>query len=1313
MAAEAGGRAVAVPRVPVDEFDDGWADDDFGTEEEGAPAGLSSGPLLGAAVRRGVWLWCLMGVAGLLAGVAFTVLVPPTPQGSATVLVAHSPDENPADAILTDVALAQSRTVAVDAMRALGLPRTPQGVTRFQASYTATQVTDRLILFMAKAPATGQAVARVKVVADEFLRLRAHQLQSGQQDTVAAINRQITRAKKQIAAASKKIAAIAPESASSALAAPPGQATVAAGSLSRADKARLTALQTKRSQQEAALSGLEQAVQAYQVSNQVAVAGEVAGSRVLDAAAPVHRSLVRHALLYAAAGLAVGLLLGLALVIVRALVSGRLLWRDDIARALGAPVHLSVGPLRAARWRPGRRGPDRDVQRLVAHLRSAVPARAGGAPAPAVVAVDNARQVAPALAVVAVDNARQVAPSLVALAVSYAQEGRQVVLADLAGGAPAARLLGISRPATGTVRVNAVRVHGVSLVVTVPARDSAALAGPLPHGWPGQPGVPGMPGPPGPPSEAVAAVYASADLLLSLVTLDPAAGADHLPTWADSAVAAVTAGQSSGTRIHAVGEMIRLAGTPLVSTVLIGADKYDESLGATTYTPTPATSRAGQASQALPRPDSTQRPSTTESPNGRPDAATYTPAPDTGRDSQAPQSPDGRPDAATHTPAPDTGRDRQAPQSPDGRPDAATHTPAPDTSRDSQAPQSPDGRPDAATHTPAPDTSRDSQAVASPDGDTENLEAVPGSGADASGSRAPELGRSRAVVRRLPRQGVRRLSWGVADQAVSSLTNFAVTIYVARALGAEQFGAFSLAYVTYAFALNASRGLATDPLMVRFSGTDLPTWRRAVASCTGTAAAVGLLAGAFVLVASAFLSGTTRAAFFALGLTLPGLLLQDSWRYSFFALGRGRGAFLNDLAWASALVPALLFLRLTGHADVFWYVFAWGAAAAVGAAVGPVQARVIPRLSQARGWISRHRDLGPRYLAENTANSGAAQLRLYGVAIIIGVAAAGYVQAANTLMGPFLVVFMGFSLVTIPEAGRVLRRSPRHLRPFCLLIGGGLAIIGLAWGFVLLLALPRGLGAWLLGPIWQPAYPLILPLTISVAGACLAAGATSGLHALGAARRSLRAMVVSSAAYLAFGLLGAWVGGVVGTVRGIAVATWVGALVWWWQLHAGLRESGHVPAGSRFWPRRLGGRRGIPEPAPAPPEPAPAPPEPAPAPPEPAPAPPEPAPAPPEPAPAPPEPAPAPPETSPRATRTSPRATRTSRGGPARREAVGGTAVTPRAARGCYPWMSWRRGGGGGARRVRGRVGQTCPAARTAAPAQMTRVRHPPPGGLE
>jgi hypothetical protein len=48
---------------------------------------------------------------------------------------------------------------------------------------------------------------------------------------------------------------------------------------------------------------------------------------------------------------------------------------------------------------------------------------------------------------------------------------------------------------------------------------------------------------------------------------------------------------------------------------------------------------------------------------------------------------------------------------------------------------------------------------------------------------------------------------------MSSLSNFAVNIYIARTLGAAQYGAFALAYMTYGFALNASRGLGTDPLL--------------------------------------------------------------------------------------------------------------------------------------------------------------------------------------------------------------------------------------------------------------------------------------------------------------------------------------------------------------------------------------------------------------------------------------------------------------------------------------------------------------------
>ena len=177
---------------------------------------------------------------------------------------------------------------------------------------------------------------------------------------------------------------------------------------------------------------------------------------------------------------------------------------------------------------------------------------------------------------------------------------------------------------------------------------------------------------------------------------------------------------------------------------------------------------------------------------------------------------------------------------------------------------------------------------------------------------------------RLVRQVARRFSWGLADQMMSSLSNAAVSLYVARELGATEFGAFSIAYVTYSFVLNASRGLATDPLLVRFSHAEDSVWRRAVRRCTATATFVGLVLGICALVAAMVFGGTTRVAFIALGVTLPGLMLQDSWRYSFFAAGKGSRAFVNDTIWTVTLGVALEGLRLWGqHQTGLWLVLLW------------------------------------------------------------------------------------------------------------------------------------------------------------------------------------------------------------------------------------------------------------------------------------------------------------------------------------------------------------------------------------------------------
>ncbi len=424
-------------------------------------------------------------------------------------------------------------------------------------------------------------------------------------------------------------------------------------------------------------------------------------------------------------------------------------------------------------------------------------------------------------------------------------------------------------------------------------------------------------------------------------------------------------------------------------------------------------------------------------------------------------------------------------------------------------------------------------------------------------NRTPRTGGPRGWVRAPVREIAGRVSWGLADQAVSSLTNFAVGAFVARSLGATAFGIFSLVWVTYAVIVNISRGLASDPLLVRFSGEPDHAYRSAVRAMTGTATILGAVAGAICAAVGTLVGGALGAAFVALGLVAPALVLQDAWRYAFFAAGQGRKAFVNDLLWGAALIPSML-LTVTAGRGVAAFVLAWGLPAVLAAGYGCLQARLLPRPASLGRWLREHRDLGPRYLAENVCTSGGSQLRMYGVGAVAGLAEVGAIRGGELLVGPFMAVLMGLSLVAVPEAARVLRRSPHRLPRFCLILGSGQAAAALLWGLALLFLLPAGIGRFVLGSLWEPSSALIVPITVSVMNASLATGAAAGLRALGAARRSLRAQLVTVTAYVTCGIGGAVLAGAPGSSWGIAAATALGAGTTWLQLRAGVADAGRT-----------------------------------------------------------------------------------------------------------------------------------------------------------
>jgi O-antigen/teichoic acid export membrane protein len=402
----------------------------------------------------------------------------------------------------------------------------------------------------------------------------------------------------------------------------------------------------------------------------------------------------------------------------------------------------------------------------------------------------------------------------------------------------------------------------------------------------------------------------------------------------------------------------------------------------------------------------------------------------------------------------------------------------------------------------------------------------------------------------LPR-AVTRLGWSVADQALTSLANFALSAVVARTSGPADFGAFTIAFTAYLVTLSISRALATQPLLIRFSGASQSEWRRATSSAAGVVVVVGVVGGLGCLIAAWPAGGVLEEALVAVGVLMPGLLLWDIWRYAFFAAGRGRSAFMIDLVVAVVLLVLLGLITISGSTSLLWPTFAWGGTATAVAAATTIRVGVLPRPLWAGRWWHEQRDIAIRYAAEVSTDMLAGLMSYNGIAAVAGLTAVGALRASQLVLGPLNILLLGIPFVAIAEGARLLRRSAKTLRDGCLLLSAGLVTATLAWGAIAL-ATPESLGSTFLGQTWGPARSVLVPAILATAGGGVSLGAWVGLRALGAARQSLRIRVIHSVAMLTFSLLGVAVGGTQGAAWGLAAAAWLGIGLWWLQFRSSL-----------------------------------------------------------------------------------------------------------------------------------------------------------------
>lgn len=505
-----------------------WGYDGYPVAENAQPAddqaGVVSLGYIGGAIKRKKKVWCLTTALGILVAGGLYATHHESYTNTTTVLLALDPNLDAATAIQTDAILADDSTMAQQAMQKLGLH---ESVATFLKTYTVTVSTnaDNLLTFTAAAASPTAAYNETNTLATTFLNYRAQTELEKESANTTAQDQQVAQTQQTVNSLNSQIKKLKDEG-------------VASGD------SRLTRLQTELSDAQTLLASLQSNVASANATSRSTTAQLIAGSSVLDTGIPAEGvSKKKFAVEYGGGAIFGGLVIGLLIVAIGAILSDRLRRRDDVAAALGAPVVVSVA---SGGKRSGKAGREGDLKRVAAHLRASVPSGSGGSGS---------------LVVVAVDDTKFASEAIREAAVTAAREGKRVVVADLAGGALGA-LFGAREPG-----IRGVDASGARMVLVTPDRGDFAPVGPL-H-------APML----GTPMNGIENVHSAADLFITLATVNPATGAAHLKTWADDAVAVVTAGASSVTRVQAVGEMVRFADARLTSAVLLGADEKDESLG--------------------------------------------------------------------------------------------------------------------------------------------------------------------------------------------------------------------------------------------------------------------------------------------------------------------------------------------------------------------------------------------------------------------------------------------------------------------------------------------------------------------------------------------------------------------------------------------------------------------------------------------------------------------------------------------------------------------------------------------------------------
>lgn len=361
----------------------------------------------------------------------------------------------------------------------------------------------------------------------------------------------------------------------------------------------------------------------------------------------------------------------------------------------------------------------------------------------------------------------------------------------------------------------------------------------------------------------------------------------------------------------------------------------------------------------------------------------------------------------------------------------------------------------------------------------------------------------------------------LADQALSSGTNFLAVVLVAHHATPKEFGLFSILLVTIVVLIGFNRSVPHAIAMTlewhdergRSGYFFLPPL------AAGGVATVALMA-AYAVVARSWI---------ALPLLLVPMLLQDAVRMHSFALDKPWAAVVSDAVWLGVEAIGLLFVSTAAGAAALW-------------GIGGLCALLVTRPWRIRLRLQRRPIRGSAFSAafEYATLTGLGYLTPLLAAPIITVVGIGALQGSNVIRGPIILLLQG--LVVHRMSGPPITTSTCMVQAFRL----SAVTVGVTLLCIPPLLFLRGVyGPLLLGATWSQVEPLVVPTLLTLAIGSVAFGPATVARKMGRFALSAKLQGALAPLFLALPLAGAAADGTKGFLYATALAYAVFAASWW------------------------------------------------------------------------------------------------------------------------------------------------------------------------